>query len=256
MDEQAEYSVLSKAAYDFFHGGEVLAQSELQEYGLGDHRIDGALSDDHAVVITRPDGSAVVSYRGTDHISDLAPDFQIALGYHQNPVLQSMGAAAYQGASDRFADARTRFGAAQEKHGRATLTGHSLGGTLALHAARHHDAKAIVFNPGSSPLAEPFHAAICSTFDCGYSQRHRIYSTGSDPISLSSYLFDRATDDVITVPFKKRDDLLSHGLVHFLPRRTGVKTAPTYLDPVTIRTGERVPFCQAFPELCPDRAGS
>ena len=80
MDEQAEYSVLSKAAYDFFHGGEVLAQSELQEYGLGDHRIDGALSDDHAVVITRPDGSAVVSYRGTDHISDLAPDFQIALG--------------------------------------------------------------------------------------------------------------------------------------------------------------------------------
>ena len=34
MDEQAEYSVLSKAAYDFFHGGEALAQSELQEYDL------------------------------------------------------------------------------------------------------------------------------------------------------------------------------------------------------------------------------
>ena len=51
MDEQAEYSVLSKAAYDFFHGGEALAQSELQEYGLGDHRIDEALSDGNAVVI-------------------------------------------------------------------------------------------------------------------------------------------------------------------------------------------------------------
>ena len=72
MDEQAKYSILSKAAYDFFHGGEALAQSELQEYGLGDHRIDEALSDGNAVVITRPDGSAVVSYRGTDHISDLA----------------------------------------------------------------------------------------------------------------------------------------------------------------------------------------
>ena len=93
MDEQAEYSVLSKAAYDFFHGGEALAQSELQEYGLGDHRIDEALSDGNAVVITRPDGSAVVSYRGTDHMSDLAPDFQIAMGYHHNPVFQSMGAA-------------------------------------------------------------------------------------------------------------------------------------------------------------------
>ena len=79
-------------AYDFFHGGEALAQAELQEYGLGDHSIDEALSDDRAVVITRPDGSAIVSYRGTDHISDLAPDFQIALGYHHNPLLQSMGA--------------------------------------------------------------------------------------------------------------------------------------------------------------------
>ena len=52
MDEQAEYAVLSKAAYDFFHGGEALAQLELQEYGLGDHSIDEALSDDRAVVIT------------------------------------------------------------------------------------------------------------------------------------------------------------------------------------------------------------
>ena len=252
MDEQAEYAVLSKAAYDFFHGGEALARSELQEYGLGDHQIDEALSDDHAVVITRPDGSAVVSYRGTDHISDLAPDFQIALGYHHNPMLQSMGAAASQWAGDRFAGARSRFSEAKTKHDRVTLTGHSLGGTLALHAARHHGARAIVFNPGSSPLAEPFHAAVCSTIDCGYSKRQRIYSTGRDPISLSSYLFDRATDDVITVPSKERSDLLSHSLIHFLPRRMGVSTAPLYLDPVTIGTGERVPFCQAFPELCPE----
>ena len=99
----------SKAAYDFFHGGEALAQLELQEYGLGDHRIDEALSDDRAVVITRPDGSAVVSYRGTDHMSDLAPDFQIALGYHHNPLLQSIGTTASQWAGDRFADARSRF---------------------------------------------------------------------------------------------------------------------------------------------------
>ena len=120
MDEQAEYSVLSKAAYDFFHGGEALAQSELQEYGLGDHRIDEALSDGNAVVITRPDGSSVVSYRGTDHMSDLAPDFQIALGYHHNPMLQSMGAAASQFAGDRFADARSRFGEAKKKHGSVT----------------------------------------------------------------------------------------------------------------------------------------
>ena len=117
MDEQAEYSVLSKAAYDYFHGGEALAQSELGEYGLGAYRIDDGLSDEHAVVITRPDGSAVVSYRGTDHISDLLPDFQIAMGYHQNKILQRMGAAASHVAGDRFAGARNRY-----KRRRNTMT--------------------------------------------------------------------------------------------------------------------------------------
>ena len=107
MDEQAEYSVLSKAAYDYFNGGEALAQNELGEYGLGTYRIDNGLSDGHAVVITRPNGSAVVSYRGTDHISDLVPDFQIAMGYHQNKMLQRLGAAASHVAADRFADARS-----------------------------------------------------------------------------------------------------------------------------------------------------
>ena len=50
MVEQAEYSVLSKAAYDYFHGGEALAQNELGEYGLGTYRIDDGLSDAHAVI--------------------------------------------------------------------------------------------------------------------------------------------------------------------------------------------------------------
>ena len=64
MDEQAEYSILLKAAYDYFYGGDALAQSELQDYGLSDHRIDESLSDGNAVVITHPDGLTVV--RGTD----------------------------------------------------------------------------------------------------------------------------------------------------------------------------------------------
>ena len=251
MDEQAEYSVLSKAAYDYFHGGRSLAQTELQEYGLGGYGIDAALSDDRAVVITRPDGSAVVSYRGTDHLSDLVPDFQIALGYHQNPWLQSIGAAAAYLASDRFTDARERFSKAKAKHNNVSVTGHSLGGTLALHTARSNaGTRAIVFNPGSTPLAEPFHAAYCSAYDCGYTVKQRIYSTGYDPISLLSYLFDGATDDVIPVEPKDTGDYLSHGLVHFLPRRR-MGEHPAYLDPVFLPSGERVPFCQLFPELCP-----
>ena len=59
---------------------------------------------------------------------------------------------------------------AKEKYDDVTLTGHSLGGQLALHTARRHDAQSIVFNPGSSPFAEPFHAAMCSAFNCGYTK--------------------------------------------------------------------------------------
>ena len=154
--------------YDYFHGGETLAQSELGEYGLGAYRIDDGLSDEHAVVITRPDGSAVVSYRGTDHISDLLPDFQIAMGYHQNKILQRMGAAASHVAGDRFADARNRYTRAKEKYDDVTLTGHSLGGQLALHTARRHGAQSIVFNPAAHrwpnrftpPCAPPSTAVI------------------------------------------------------------------------------------------------
>ena len=80
--------------------------------------------------------------------------------------------------------------------------------------------------------------------------KQRIYSTGYDPISLSSYLFDGATDDVIPVEPKDTGDYLSHGLVHFLPRRR-MGEHPAYLDPVFLPSGERVPFCQLFPELCP-----
>ena len=58
---------------------------------------------------------------------------------------------------------------------------------------KHHDAQAIVFNPGSSLLAEPFHAAVCSTIDCGYSIRQRIYSTGRDPISRGYLLIELQT---------------------------------------------------------------
>jgi pimeloyl-ACP methyl ester carboxylesterase len=250
MDEQAEFSVLSKASYDYFHGGEALANSELREYGL-DYTIDSELSDSRAVVITRPDGSAVVSYRGTDHVSDLVPDFQIAMGYHSNPLYQRVGAVAAHVVNDRFADARDRYARAKKKHGSdVSVTGHSLGGSLALHTARAHGGKAVVFNPGSSPLAEPFHAAYCTAFDCGYAERARIYSTGRDPISLSSYIFDQATDDVVKVAPKDRGDYFAHGLVHFLPRRrTGVH--PTYLDPVDTVGGGVVPFCVVFPELCP-----
>ena len=69
----------------------------------------------------RPDGSAVVSYRGTQDPSDLVPDVQLALGM----------------TGKRVHEARQRFKEARDKYGHVVATGHSLGGHLALDAARY-----------------------------------------------------------------------------------------------------------------------
>ena len=75
--------------------------------------------------------------------------------------------------------------------------------------------QAVVFNPGSSPFTMS-HALLCGMGGC-YSKPSTIYTTGRDPISLSSYAFDRVTDRVVRVRPKRDGDALSHSLSHFLP---------------------------------------
>lgn len=234
MDEAA---VLAKTSYDFFHDGLEKANEELAEYGFQNYRVDPLLSDSHSVVIDRPGQSAVVSMRGTATFADLIPDARIALGAHVLP-----------GGDDRFDEARGKLSAAIAKYGDAIPVGHSLGGALALHAARSAGKRAIAFNPGSSPLGEIPRAVVCSALgNCGPSSD--VYTTGTDPISYSSYLADGATDNVIKVPSKKNVDFLTHSLLHFLPAKQS-STFPSYLDPVDAATGDTVPVCIAFPELC------
>jgi len=242
-----EAAVLSKTAYDYFKEGPNVAQKELSEYGLQGYEVDTSLSDDYSVVIERPDGSAVISYRGTDSMEDVVPDIQIVLGRH-SPFVDRFAFHRHV-LTDRFERASKKYVDASNKHNIAYVTGHSLGGTQGISVARKHGAKAIAFNPGSSPLVEMVHAGICSVADCG-EQRQTIYTTGSDPISFSSYLFDRATDDVIKVPAKHGGDLISHSLFHFLPARLK-SVEPEWLQPIVVRTGERRPFCQVYPHLCP-----
>ena len=222
MNEQEEYAVLSKAAYDWYHGDHDLAKEELEAYGLP-YRFDTDHSDANSVTIVKPDGSAVLSYRGTvlSNPSDLLADFQIVMGVHSNPWMQQMNA------MNRFEEASRKYERVQEKYGNVKLTGHSLGGSQALATARRHSADAIVFNPGSSPFSEPFHYLLSDD------KPQTIYTTGDDPISYSSYLFDR-NDKVILVSKKERSGYSTHSLINFLPPRRN-RREPEYLQPVAVR---------------------
>lgn len=222
-----EYALLAKASYEYSQAGAERVEEELRDHGK-EFRVDPVLSDDHTVVLVRPDGSAVVSYRGTHELGDLVPDAQLALGM----------------SGGRVYDARQRFKEARDKYGRVMATGHSLGGHLALDAARYHDGEAVVFNPGSSPLYDAPHAGFCGMGGC-HSKPSTIYTTGRDPISLSSFVFDRVTDRVLRVRPKRDGDALSHSLSHFLPTK-----------PLAVPQRSAKPhssFCHEFPELCPAR---
>ena len=229
-------AILSKAAYDFYFGDHQLAKEELEAYGLP-YRFDEEHSDTNSVTIIKSDGSAVISYRGTDfsNPSDLLADFQILSGVHSNPWMQQMNA------MNRFEEANSKFLKVKERYGEPKLTGHSLGGTQALNVARKNNGNAIIFNPGSSPLAEPFHYLLNND------KPQTIYTTGDDLISYSS-LF--GNDNVIIVPRKNKDQYYSHSLVNFLPARVTKSEPPRYLDGINIDTRERIKICELFPELC------
>ena len=129
IDEQgSEAAILSYASYNFYREGYEKTQEELGHYGLGDFQILPELSDDHSTVIIRPDGSAVVSYKGTDSFEDLLPDFGIAFGAHNSLI-------PYQ-TSHRFEQANQKLKDTEKIADIAYLTGHSLGGAQAITTAR------------------------------------------------------------------------------------------------------------------------
>ena len=103
-------------------------------------RHDSALGGDNHSVFHK-DGKAVVAYRGTSlsNPDDLKADLSIASGHHNHK---------------RFDEALNVAQAAIDKYGHVTFTGHSLGGSLALHAYEKYGYPTTVFNPGSSLLFE------------------------------------------------------------------------------------------------------
>lgn len=94
-------------------------------------------TDNHTVFKHRKSGKGIVAYRGTDpsNMDDLAADADIAKGKRDHK---------------RFRDALEVARKAKKKYGDLELTGHSLGGTQALHAYQDLGVKTRVFNPGST----------------------------------------------------------------------------------------------------------
>lgn len=107
-------------------------------------RVDEQLSGgDHSVFYDPVSKRSVVAFRGTqvNDFNDISADLSILAG--------NRGHKSFTEAHDVVRRANEKYGAKN-----VTLTGHSLGGTKALHAQPLFDNRTVVFNPGASPFGE------------------------------------------------------------------------------------------------------
>ena len=246
MDEEGfEHAVISNAAYNFYEKGEDHAQDKIDDY-LEGYTIDPEHSDDHAVTVLRPDGSAIIGYRGTDpwNIYDIGADTLILSGYHREKM-NTLPFTRFQRASDHYTQVSNKYDV-------SSVTGHSLGGSISDFVGRKHDVNAYAFNPGESPFEY-------ARFGLVEPSKTKVYTTGDDPISASSFAY-RNHQKVVQVPKKVEGGyyyLDSHSLMNFLPGSivTGTQGSETTKKESSevaslIETRENR-LCRLYPELCP-----
>ena len=143
-DEDVPYAVASHIAYEYYFDGDpVLTEDKLMSM-MSDYSIDENLSNDMGVVLkNNNDNSAILAYRGTDptNIYDLTADVQLATGLDKLLPFQT-----------RLARAEDMYKATKNIYPNVELTGHSLGGYLGDYIGRTHNEKAVIFNPGLTPI--------------------------------------------------------------------------------------------------------
>jgi len=214
-----EYSVLSKASYDYYHNGIDKAQKELQSYSqTKDFKIDPKLSNKNAVVLEKGN-QVVISYRGTDlkNPSDILADAEILLGRDKIKLFLN----------DRFDEANSLYNKVKAEYPESdiTLTGHSLGSAEAIYVGTKNNTKSVSFNEGTSPLD-----ALFSHFGSKEADKKQIvYITAKDIISNLTIL---EPYDVRYVTAKNDLNFLSHSLNYFLPPKSENEPIPDYLKPV------------------------
>jgi len=224
MDPASDYAVLSKLAYNIGSNGSSDVrgiQQELRRHGLSKKYgvSDDLNSTDHVTFYTKGKGDrrGIVAYRGTelDNRSDLLADAAIFMGVERMTPRFSRALGAAREAMDRYGDVH--------------VTGHSLGGTQAMHVTKELGVESHVYNPGRGfrrfslidrlgPLRTFFGRENKMNED-----NANVYLTGVDPISIASWKLPAKThfrtpkswdvhgiDNFVKTPEKKRRQSHKH----------------------------------------------
>ena len=197
------YAVLSSVAYNLYNTDYEKANKNMKEL-LPLHDIDEELSDGYSSVIVKPHANkpndVIISYRGTQNLTDLAVDAaQIATG---SPLekLGGLNTGYFRLAQDKYNSVKDKY-----PNANITTTGHSLGGSLGYYIGKKNDVRSYIFNAGSSPLDAVTDTGLIHT-DNNVSTH---YHVSGDLVGGSKALLGSDKDKLITVePRKWIRDLL------------------------------------------------
>ena len=202
-----EYSIASQLSYQYYDNNNDAEQIQraLDTY-LDGYTFDPEYSNNNASTFIRPDGTAILAYRGTrtTNLDDINTDAAILAGQHRTDTPHP-----------RFVEAVNHYNYVKAKYDNVDLTGHSLGGTLADYVGRMNDERAVVFNPGESPFS-------LSVIPASQTSKTRIYRTNTfDVVSFANSMYPHA-QSIRVVPQTDGTGIFdswlnSHNLSNFLP---------------------------------------
>lgn len=172
----AEYAYLSAAAYGRTDKNAIrqsITENSNGKFNGENYDILEA-TDNYIVVKKKNDGGVVIACRGTAGVDDVVPDVYIATGLLRlHPRAREINRVL-----ERY----------KNKYDEVTMTGHSLGGSLAAAAATAGGVMAVIFNQGSSPVDSiPLVKGVKANL--GYNYKNVVsFFTPEDPISMSERL--------------------------------------------------------------------
>ena len=149
--EDKPLAVLSKAAYVNYKTGDTKeTQKMIDDYNIGYKVVEDLTDPEYVTAINEEQQKIVVAFRGTDstltNITDDIADIEIAAGLAETPILSYV--------PSRFRTGENVYKQVKEQYPdyEISLTGHSLGGTVARYIGDRYSEKAVVFSAGATPL--------------------------------------------------------------------------------------------------------
>jgi hypothetical protein len=230
LESDIPYALISDAAYTNYFEGTDAAQQFLDAYQSGYNIIEDFTAPEYITAINEEAQKVVIGFRGTDsslmNLYDDIADVEIAAGLPETS-LPSYIPSRFKTGEDVFKQVQKAYPGYD-----MTLTGHSLGGSVARYVGDRNAVKAVVFNSGQTPL-QPVVDTVVGTRPSST----KFYLTDTlDLISNTSRLTEKNVNIVTTKPEQRKAWLGSHDIENYIPNKPNPVTKLTVPAPMTTVT--------------------